>query len=635
MNITPTGFLSYALSETGNGQNFQASDYNTTFPDYLIVGGNLWGDAYGTAEANNNDAAEAIMNGSASSFIRSDDPYQGTYHFQDTNSTNRRGELHVEVNPYHEYWGLVYAKSVNATTQSKAYLGFVSQDVNGNFVDLRNCGGYSNDTLSADLNDGDTYIYVSNINNWSNTNIAAHFRLTIIFPCNHSTWFRPHYHTRLGYGSPTRHYSEKDTANSRLRISSNGNTDGSGDTTWSSGFIPAGTPISRGVAGGTYNYCMASNNTIPYTYTKYSNPINSLQYPYRNSGCAFRPGTRSIRTMGLYNRASGAQMYMDNYFLTNITDQGQTAAGDSTTRGANYLRDYNFGPQFKSDGLVNCSNINEIVPPGHGGVFSYGNSIYKSSNLKLEIDTEEASSRGNLQTTSSAGIYVGASSTWQDLSGNSNDMTIEGNPFAGYGTQKQDGSGDRCYRSSLSWSGKFTFGVWMYVASGQDNNGKYWFTESYRGSGGCFRINSSIVNGSGSNDVVRFAGWDNSASTAAFAVDTTSPINDGVWHYIVAVWDNITDTKRIYFDGRLEGTVSAPNTGDGNYQHLHVGGSYGCLGDTSVIGHIGPFHFYTNEVLTDDQIYHNYNYFWQSRYRWLSDSTIKSNVNKSFGGISF
>ena len=175
----------------------------------------------------------------------------------------------------------------------------------------------------------------------------------------------------------------------------------------------------------------------------------------------------------------------------------------------------------------------------------------------------------------------------------------------------------------------------MYVASGQDNNGKYWFTESYRGSGGCARINSSIVNGSGSNDVVRFAGWDNSASTAAFAVDTTSPINDGVWHYIVAVWDNITDTKRIYFDGRLEGTVSAPNTGDGNYQHLHVGGSYGCLGDTSVTGHIGPFHFYTNEVLTDDQIYHNYNYFWQSRYRWLSDSTIKSNVNKSFGSTSF
>ena len=36
MNVTPTGFSSYSLSETGNGQNFQASEYDTTFPSDLV-----------------------------------------------------------------------------------------------------------------------------------------------------------------------------------------------------------------------------------------------------------------------------------------------------------------------------------------------------------------------------------------------------------------------------------------------------------------------------------------------------------------------------------------------------------------------------------------------------------------------
>ena len=40
-------------------------------------------------------------------------------------------------------------------------------------------------------------------------------------------------------------------------------------------------------------------------------------------------------------------------------------------------------------------------------------------------------------------------------------------------------------------------------------------------------------------------------------------------------------------------------------------------------------------VLTDDQIYHNYNYFWEKRYKWLSDSTIKAETNKSFGSMTF
>jgi len=42
-----------------------------------------------------------------------------------------------------------------------------------------------------------------------------------------------------------------------------------------------------------------------------------------------------------------------------------------------------------------------------------------------------------------------------------------------------------------------------------------------------------------------------------------------------------------------------------------------------------------DEALTDDQIYHNYNYHWESRYKWLSDTTIRNNTLKDFGSMTF
>ena len=89
----------------------------------------------------------------------------------------------------------------------------------------------------------------------------------------------------------------------------------------------------------------------------------------------------------------------------------------------------------------------------------------------------------------------------------------------------------------------------------------------------------------------------------------------------------------MYFDGRLEDT-EAGVFNDGNYSSLQVGGCIGCLGDHSITGHIGCFQMY-DEALTDDQIYHNYQYHWESRYKWLSDSTIQSNTLKDFGSMTF
>ena len=655
-----SGFSSSKLSErptsesmpgiSGDGRKWFVDDNHEATANIYGGANSLYG-AWGTLEANDADASKAIFNlplsssfslgsGSSDYGIITTDPYEGDFHFAYQGTGTRIGLLYVCVNPYHKYFMEVYMRSVGAT-QSKLYCGFYPRDADGNFIDLRNCGGQSNTTLSQDLEDGDTYAYVTDASVFTATSGTYYYRNLLFFPPNHAKYFRPWYYTRVGYGDPTMYYSERDTGNNRLRLSTNGNTDGSGDTTWSGGFIPAGTPVCRGVAGGSYMYCLASNLSVSTSWERRSNILNTNQYGVRSSSCAFRPGTKYIQTMNLmnYGQDNNSALYFDNWRLINITDPGQSSPGNYES----YAQTFNdtFGQQgtrLTKEGALLTNDLNEIVMPGLGGEFSYGKSIYKSSNLKLEIDPEDATTRGGITTSSGAGIKA-AGGTLNDLSGNSNNMNIEGNPYMGFGTSKHDGSGDNLYRTTPSWTDYVTFGCWLKIASGQNNHGEYWFTDSNRGTAGLSaRIYSDIVDGSGSDDVIRFRGWDNGSYSAgsggSFTLTSTSAINDGVWHYITCVWEKTS--KRLYFDGRLEASTTQAGASDSSYTSLQVGGAYyNSAVQHSINGQVGPFHMYTNEVLSDDEIYHNYNYFWESRYRWLSDSTIGSNWNQTNNSISY
>ena len=408
MNIMKSGFSASKLSERptsesipgigGDGRKWFVDDNHEATANIYGGANSLYG-AWGGLETNDADASYAIYDrpysssfslgsGSNDYGIITTDPYEGDFHFAFQGTGSRVGYLYVCVNPFHQYFSEVYLKSVGAT-QSRLYCGFWPVDVDGNFVDLRNCGGYSNTTLSQDLNNGDTYAYVTDASIFNDTSSTYYFRNLIFFPPNHAKYFRPWYHTRIGYGSPTIYYSEKDTSNNRLRLSTNGNTDGSGDTTWSGGFIPAGTPVSRGAAGGTYMYCLASNLLVPTSWTRRSNLLNTNQYGVRSSSCAFRPGTKYLRTMNLmnYGQDNNSALYFDNWRLINVTDPGQSSPGNYQT----YAKTFNdtFGKQgtrlTKQGGLL-TNDLNEIVMPGLGAEFSYGKSIYKSSNLRLEID---------------------------------------------------------------------------------------------------------------------------------------------------------------------------------------------------------------------------------------------------------
>ena len=649
-----SGFSSSKLSErptsesipgiSGDGRRWFVDDFYETIANIYGGANNLFG-AFGGAETNDNNAMQAMFNhnndgsfslgsGSSDTAIITTDPYEGDYHFAIQGALSYVGNLDVEVNWLHKYFMEGYVKSVGAV-QSKSYMGFYCRDADGNFIDLRNCGGVSNTTLSQDLEDGDTYAFVTDASVFSATSDTYYFRNLLFFPPNHAKYFRPWWHTRIGYGSPTMYYSERDTSNNKLRLSTNGNTDGSGDTTWSGGFIPAGTPVGRGVAGGTYNYCISGGGTISTSWAQLDQTVNGNGYPSRNSSCTFRQGTKYIRPMTLnnYGQSATSAMYIDNWRFINLTDPGQSSPGEysSYSKAVNNIQ----GARMTEQGHLLANDLNEIVLPGHGGVFSYGNSIYKSSNLKLEIDPEDPTCRGSLASDSGGGIKIasGTTSYLVDLSGNGNNMELYGNPYMGFGTTKQDGTDDHAFRNSLSYTGYYTFGIWMKIPSGQDNNGKYWFAEASRTASGCWTSASYIGDGSGSDDIIIHRTYDNSGAGTE-TVQSTSAINDGVWHYITVVMNKDQASLRLYFDGRLE-DEEAGVFNDGNYASLMVGGTIGCLGTTSLIGQIGPYHMYTNEALTDDQVYHNYNYFWESRYRWLSDSTVGAAINATNNSISY
>jgi hypothetical protein len=639
----PSGFGASNLVErptmpyTGAEGSFSVGT-SGSFDSYGGGGHNLFGEGWGGAETNDANAMQAMF---ASAYDSSLDPssndialistapQEGSYHFGVRGSLSYVGNLSVEVNWYHKYFMEAYVESVGST-QSRQYMGFACYDQDGAFIGLHECAGYSHTTLSQDLENGDSYYEVTDASVFVDGG-AAGTRYVLLYPPNHAKRYRPYF---LGAILSHNYYSTRDTGNNRLRISSNGDTGGGGDTTWGGGFVPAGTPIGRGVHGGSYNYCLTANTLIATSWTQYDQVVNGNNYPSRGSSCLFRQGTRYIKplTLNNYGQDANSAIYIDNWRLINLSDPGQASPGNSGTYAQyfNQIFPKNDGARLSKSGDMQCSDLNEIVIPGYGGVFSHGKGIYKPSSLKCEIDPEDATCRGSLVSDTGGGIKIASGSTSYlvDLSGNGNNFELYGNPFMGYGTLKCDGTGDHMFRNSISYSGYYTYGIWMFLPDGSTaSNGKVYLAESYRASGGCWTTYSYISGGKALHQC-----YDNSG-VGTESVQSTSQVNDGVWHYIVAVMDKDSGTLRMYFDGRLEDT-EAGVFNDGNYSSLQVGGAIGCLGDTSITGHIGCFQMY-DEALTDDQIYHNYNYHWESRYKWLSDTTIRNNTLKDFGSMTF
>jgi hypothetical protein len=209
--------------------------------------------------------------------------FQGNYYEVDTSQT---------------YQVIMYAKTIQRGSTNNdlagGHLGFATYDENKSFIDLRNCKGVGDTTLTRAATPGDTSIYVANASGWS-TSTTTSQRAFILFGGIYP------------YSGGYSRYTVSANFYPNTGLTNLGGGEWRIDLTstlpnWSAALVngqyPVGTYVSNGRAGGTYNYALGAPN-YPETWTRYATPPFTGEN--RNSGYPFRYGTKFIRPMVLKN----------------------------------------------------------------------------------------------------------------------------------------------------------------------------------------------------------------------------------------------------------------------------------------------------------------------------------------------
>ena len=304
------------------------------------------------------------------------DPHSGSYYItQDHYHGWQSGEF-VPVDTSQEYQMSIWVKTFNrsaAGSLAGGHIGFACYDKDKNFIDLRNCGGVGNTTLTRTANPGDTKIYIQSSSEWMTGDVTGYSvgtRAVLFFPSSHPEYNLPYHYTRLGFGDYYVYY------NSLTQVSAN-----EWELTLSSvlpnmGYaLPAGTPISRGLHGGTYNYAFGNPN-YPEAWTNYKTTIPA-GVEVRNSDRRFRPKTKFIKflILGNYNirnqSAPLAKFGLDDIafactsqFQGNESNEVQKAV--QGTNGTFYAQEFNeVGTGVNSGKLGTLSRGGEMTVNGN------------------------------------------------------------------------------------------------------------------------------------------------------------------------------------------------------------------------------------------------------------------------------
>jgi hypothetical protein len=203
------------------------------------------------------------------------------------------------------------------------HLGFSCYDDQQRFIDLRTQGGIGDTTLAKDLNAGDSYVYITSNSGWRADNAQQYFNHILLYPATHPEFSAANEYTRIGYGDYNIWYDGTATILTgsppayRLRLTTSDLT--TATTFPSIGYsTPAGTPVSNGQSGGTYNYCHSNpNHTLGQWVTYTTTPFTGES---RNSTQPFRFGTKYVKFLNLrnYNTRTETGGSSPRYLLDNI-----------------------------------------------------------------------------------------------------------------------------------------------------------------------------------------------------------------------------------------------------------------------------------------------------------------------------
>ena len=215
---------------------------------------------------------------------------------------------------------------------------------------------------------------------------------------------------------------------------------------------------------------------------------------------------------------------------------------------------------------------------------------FTTSGLVVHLDASNSSS------------YSGSGTTWYDISGSGttyNASLNNGPTYVSSGTKhfSFDGSNDYA-RITRPVSDDFSLGIWINTTVNTGNGSYQWWggrgvlDAEVGGSTTDFGISMGsgiIMFGTGSNDTT---------------IRSSSSLNDGNWHYILATRKKSTGVMQLYIDGSLDASITSSNTssltapGNIDIARIQTGGDYWQ-------GKVSKVHIY-NKVLSSSEVTANY-----------------------------
>lgn len=313
-------------------------------------------DNYDIIENNNN----LIENGNGS--------YGNNYNFTDwtynessssfSKYTTGSGNAYMSVNhvfiynPYDVYQlECEYKRGDSDLSGLYSYSGYYSRDINFSFINHQQCTFYANSytTLAADLNNGDSVVYLTSATGWNNTNpgSAYYTKWFVLWPKNNVTY--PAY----TYSTIYQYYINVDTGINTITL--NG--------TWNGGYIPAGSWCCNGFGGGTYNYSIFNGGSLsaPSTWTRYM--VNISTYGPGVSVYTFRTGTKYVKWHALLGYANGSftagtTMFRNIKLINKTRTQNIQLLNHAVNVADNYLNTAKIDEIGSADRLVNWFPFN-------------------------------------------------------------------------------------------------------------------------------------------------------------------------------------------------------------------------------------------------------------------------------------
>ena len=196
---------------------------------------------------------------------------------------------YMSINPDYTYEEKVTMRTNKANVIY--YSGFTAYDVDQLHIDAKNVMRVENTltTLARDLNDGDTTIYFTNINNWLTSPIDANYPTInrgVIFwnyQDSQGNIYPEETYSRNSF-YPLFEYSNINKTNHTITLTS----------PWDHGTFKAGTKVSQSNSGSMENYGIRAYQYIATDFTTYSNTVSGLGHSY-NELQKFPYGSRYIR----------------------------------------------------------------------------------------------------------------------------------------------------------------------------------------------------------------------------------------------------------------------------------------------------------------------------------------------------